>query len=116
MRISDWSSDVCSSDLGALRGRKPSVDAQRTARPGAEVELAGQRVDAFAHAGQAVAFADRAAQAAVVLDAGRDRLAVASSDERRVWHECVAPRRYRWSRFHIKKQTNYERACRPSKP
>src|SRR3546814_15853511 len=99
MRISDWSSDVCSSDLGALRGRKPSVDAQRTARAGAEVEIAVQRVDAFAHAGQAVAFADRAEQAAAVLDAGRDRFAVAGqrTEELRVGKVCVSTCRTRWS-------------------
>src|SRR3546814_16583888 len=88
MRISDWSSDVCSSDL----------------------------------------FADRAAQAAVVLDAGRDRFAVAGqahvhhvgvgvasavgqrllhqprSEERRVGTECVRTCRTRWAPYHSKKK------------
>src|SRR3546814_12969857 len=35
MRISDWSSDVCSSDLNALAGRLPGVVAtQSSAEPG----------------------------------------------------------------------------------
>src|SRR3546814_9802906 len=35
MRISDWSSDVCSSDLGRRRSRHPLRRAARTGRQGA---------------------------------------------------------------------------------
>src|SRR3546814_4701690 len=38
MRISDWSSDVCSSDLDQLRHRLPDVDHQLAERPAGEAD------------------------------------------------------------------------------
>src|SRR3546814_17980396 len=87
MRISDWSSDVCSSDLrfpGRVLAWQSSSEA--SGFPAAQiyaVVLAGQ-VPAEAHsAGSPV----------------RDR-----SEERRVGKECVSTCRSRWSPYHSKKQ------------
>src|SRR3546814_1425872 len=74
MRISDWSSDVCSSDL-------PRHDAV-----GMAVGRADQRA-ASTHA--AVADADAAGE-----------LGQLRSEERRVGKECVSTCRSRWSPYH----------------
>src|SRR3546814_5786137 len=72
MRISDWSSDVCSSDLQQL-----------TAWLGlaAPVTAAGWEARAAQPAGQAEA-------------------SVGRSEERRVGKECVSTCRSRWSPYH----------------
>src|SRR3546814_16465712 len=89
MRISDWSSDVCSSDLSledlGFRREEPG---EREV----DVEVAGP----------------------VVVDVVRGvveevlrrvlQLVDARSEERRVGKECVSTCRSRWSPFHIKKK------------
>src|SRR3546814_1913600 len=72
MRISDWSSDVCSSDLGD----------QLTELPEAE--------DDFRHSGLPVRL-DR------IYD---NHLRTLRSEERRVGKECVSTCRSRWSPYH----------------
>src|SRR3546814_20080589 len=104
MRISDWSSDVCSSDLfvaGNLLGRKDHAIAR--------IEL--DRVRALGHA--------RQSGARLALPAGRDdhhllarqahRLVeiddlgkvaqITRSEESRVGKECVSTGRSRWSPY-----------------
>src|SRR3546814_4812712 len=71
MRISDWSSDVCSSDLGLLR----------------QIVVDDQRV----HAVVAEELAHRAAGI---------RGEKLRSEERRVGKECVSTCRSRWSPYH----------------
>src|SRR3546814_2437938 len=75
MRISDWSSDVCSSDLAACRqgARRAGVQAGRCANRARWVRGA-------AHLRQ---------------DRRRRR-----SEERRVGKECVSTCRSRWSPYH----------------
>src|SRR3546814_9328904 len=94
MRISDWSSDVCSSDLLFLdelaRGQGLSEHLARLGvfAAGVQAEFGcahGPPRDAVARLVQA---GERPAQA-------RDR-----SDERRVGQECVSTCRTRWSRYH----------------
>src|SRR3546814_3995038 len=81
MRISDWSSDVCSSDLGAADavappyGKRPVVE-DRAGRKGRDGGVRGGR--------QLPQMADR-----------DDR-----SEERRVGKECVSTCRSRWSPDH----------------
>src|SRR3546814_10796888 len=77
MRISDWSSDVCSSDLS--RGPAPRAAGDRGTRRAAARTL--RRV------------ADRGAQR---LGQYRRR----RSEERRVGKECVSTCRSRWSPYH----------------
>src|SRR3546814_11878255 len=104
MRISDWSSDVCSSDLHTLiaAGLSPlavagvfSLDVK--ADEGAVLELA-----------EALGVPARFF-AAATLEAETPRLAspselvfreVGSSEERRVGKECVSTCRSRWSPYH----------------
>src|SRR3546814_11910060 len=97
MRISDWSSDVCSSDLiserfvqdcgtgfGVLTGSVP---------PGTPVTLYGDLVERL-----------RAQGAKAVVDAHGGMLKHAipqrRSEERRVGKECVSTCRSRWSPVH----------------
>src|SRR3546814_1647412 len=93
MRISDWSSDVCSSDLARWidvfceAGASSEDEARRILRAGADRGL-GMRM----HAGQ-------------LAESGAVRLAVelgaanARSEERRVGKECVSTCRSRWSPY-----------------
>src|SRR3546814_6718771 len=87
MRISDWSSDVCSSDLCRWIGpaaEPPSADAPqapRTAPPRSEF--------------------DRTPRPRLSV---RRRTCSTRSEERRVGKECVSTCRYRWSPYHYKKK------------
>src|SRR3546814_2085210 len=86
MRISDWSSDVCSSDLGrAPRPAHPVVAAARGAAVAAPRALSGDPA------------ALRPAPARG--DAAPDAV-VARSEERRVGKECVSTCRSPWSPYH----------------
>src|SRR3546814_14473217 len=87
MRISDWSSDVCSSDLG--RAAVP-VRAVPERRSGLDRGAGG------ACGGQSAR-----------LDPARCRgIGVPRSEERRVGTECISTGRTRWSPYHYtKKQT-----------
>src|SRR3546814_13716277 len=99
MRISDWSSDVCSSDLGGYPVRVDSHGALELDLP-----------ESLAR-GDAIAWNARfEEQKGLVVDAqGRvhytgvllDRLVRAGrSEERRVGKECVSTCRSRWSPYH----------------
>src|SRR3546814_12385305 len=107
MRISDWSSDVCSSDLGGnaqlgqavpalVEGLAHATLAAHAAQEGHAVELPLQVVvplvvNALQAAGVAVALLTH--QRAAVRAAVR-------SEERRVGKECVSTCRSRWSPYH----------------
>src|SRR3546814_15481694 len=97
MRISDWSSDVCSSDLA-------QVDPARC--------VDGRRVrGAHGEPGLVVAQAE---EQRCVVRGGRDVGAVQAqrravgirSEERRVGKECVSTCRYRWSPYPYKTNNN----------
>src|SRR3546814_8402438 len=79
MRISDWSSDVCSSDLFDARLDHP--------RLGREVGAGGEIADQPEPGEQ---------QRSRTLRANE----LARSEERRVGKECVSTCRYRWSPEH----------------
>src|SRR3546814_4246886 len=84
MRISDWSSDVCSSDLSALcRAKRCSADRL----------LLGQRV---------ITLDDRSGIVArgSIRPGSSTRLGICRSEERRVGKECVSTCRSRWSPYH----------------
>src|SRR3546814_2747385 len=84
MRISDWSSDVCSSDLGN-RALGP-----RMRVPIHVHEMGGvdRRIDLRRR---------QAGVAEQLLERAKVR---ARSEERRVGKECVSTCRYRWSPYH----------------
>src|SRR3546814_7812913 len=98
MRISDWSSDVCSSDLFV----DDRLDVQLLGRE--QRETLGQ-VEAHLVAEHAVG----AGPGPVLLEnAGLADMPhqVERSEARRVGKECVSPCRSRWSPYHYKKNTS----------
>src|SRR3546814_12494388 len=87
MRISDWSSDVCSSDLMTedmvdLPRLQPAIENDRRPARGEHSEIEGG-------AGRST------------LEQDGDR-----SEERRVGKECVSTCRSRWSQYHEKNNMN----------
>src|SRR3546814_15305453 len=102
MRISDWSSDVCSSDLGACRG----CGARGRAALGAGA--AGGRGGVTMVYSTFSPFASSEVEMPIGLALSRwvSRLRstrTGRSEERRVGKECVSTCRSRWSPYHYKK-------------
>src|SRR3546814_10954681 len=107
MRISDWSSDVCSSDLStSIRASPPTMTATATTPsreiPGAgskarEVVMLGAHMDSW-HTGTGAA--DNGAGVAVMMEAVRILQKTGRSEERRVGKEGVSTCRTRWSPYH----------------
>src|SRR3546814_13876258 len=83
MRISDWSSDVCSSDLLIV-----FIAGRGLAR----------RVETVARV------------AGLDPDGGYGVVELTRSEERRVGKECVSPCRSRWSTYHSTKKTSQQHA------
>src|SRR3546814_10958989 len=88
MRISDWSSDVCSSDLTEQRLHV----------------LAAWREAPFYSARERAALAW--AEAVTLVASNNLPDALYRSEERRVGKECVSTCRSRWSPYHSKKNKN----------
>src|SRR3546814_10428422 len=97
MRISDWSSDVFSSDLGIGAPRMVGVDQRQ--QPGEERERgeAGQQPP-----GRLVHPQPRPESEAAgdLRECGADIGESGRSEERRVGKECVSTCRSRWSQYH----------------
>src|SRR3546814_19202897 len=85
MRISDWSSDVCSSDLQGLFGRDGFDAIVYSRRIEFDLGAVGPSVAGPTRPDQLVGLEDR-------------------SEERRVGKECVSTCRSRWSPYHKKKK------------
>src|SRR3546814_4599384 len=85
MRISDWSSDVCSSDLPRLALSFLSFISGSLSRANERIGPCGFRL--------------RTASNAAGNDQ-RDQNGAGRSEERRVGKECVSTCRYRWSPYH----------------
>src|SRR3546814_14088315 len=95
MRISDWSSDVCSSDLPPAHCEQGARRPAGTARP-----CLGDQSDCA----RGMTVPDKvnlAAAFATFHDHWNPR-----SEERRVGKECVSTCRSRWSPYHYKKILN----------
>src|SRR3546814_15999921 len=98
MRISDWSSDVCSSDL---RFARLCDEPQRERRSLGDDRLSdlprviGQKVDQEAELGKVHGLGDGRTIAAIDLVEHQER-----SEERRVGQECVSTCRSRWAQYH----------------
>src|SRR3546814_16485577 len=91
MRISDWSSDVCSSDLRKREGRNGTVDglaAEAEAAKRVRHEASHHVAAAETHRTEVGEFHDH------------------RSEERRVGEECVSTCRSRWSPYHEKKKNS----------
>src|SRR3546814_3951196 len=91
VRISDWSSDVCSSNLAQPGGSPPAPPVDRQRRPGRGLCLP---VDLRPGSG-----------ARACIDAAR------RSEERRVGKECVSKCRCRWSTTHYQKKQESTQQC-----
>src|SRR3546814_20088303 len=101
MRISDWSSDVCSSDLvAALRRRHAAVPA--AIEVAIDDDLAAVEQAAHAAVRQLVDEEDAARQQPA-QDLRGARIAE-RSEARRVGPECVSPCRLRWLQYNYQKQ------------
>src|SRR3546814_18940290 len=113
MLISNWSSDVCSSDLLQVLAFATVLALTACASlppPTAELATARQAVaragdaDADPYAADEVSQARRAlelAQAAMAQGREDDARSL-RSEERRVGQECVSTCRHRWSPYHYK--------------
>src|SRR3546814_20327315 len=102
MRISDWSSDVCSSDLGTHLHHDRSSDVWHHAQR-------DQAHSFKAAAGEHVEDVDDPARSPLGKLLQRQRIDARQghrSEERRVGKECVSTCRYRWSPSHLKKTKN----------
>src|SRR3546814_9053065 len=84
MRISDWSSDVCSSDLPKLNS---------TSRSAAPLFRSSVMLSTSKAVGMPLP-----SKVTPAVESGSRR-----SEERRVGKECVSTCRYRWSPYHYKK-------------
>src|SRR3546814_2274950 len=92
MRISDWSSDVCSSDLAPTQSELVVLAAE------SREELLQRARAALAHLQSASL--PEVAKACSAYARGAQRLALIRSEERRVGKECVSTCRSRWSPYH----------------
>src|SRR3546814_18917004 len=97
MRISDWSSDVCSSDLEDQRGVHAVSGAHQAI---SVVRLPGELVEVDGGAtGLGLTLCDLERQLSPVLARECDE---ERSEERRVGKGCVSKCRSRWSPYHYK--------------
>src|SRR3546814_11372009 len=104
MRISDWSSDVCSSDLaGATKSfpllcREWCPDHISTIHPASADRM--RAFEPLQSAGKAATGQPRPTlriRDVVAITVG---IIIGRSEERRVGQECVSTCRYRWSPYH----------------
>src|SRR3546814_14856535 len=109
MRISDWSSDVCSSDLKAQdagAGKAAFAQAQKLCRSGFPIAMADARrlvaaIDQGTTSSRCILFDEKAAIVAVAQKEHRQIFPrPGRSEERRGGHECVSKCSSRWSPCH----------------
>src|SRR3546814_20504912 len=115
MRISDWSSDVCSSDLGGAEGDLGLVDhADDDGQRSRRAEREGGGLGKYRlHGSTFPVFAAPARNAPGRPMLCRERANCGTrSEERRVGKECVSTCRARWSTYHYKKKTQSQRNLR----
>src|SRR3546814_17699445 len=93
MRISDWSSDVCSSDLAGRAKLEPAERecGRHNARHQRPATVGMGRLPLMGHD-------------PVLGHITRQNVAAKRSEERRVGKECVSTCRSRWSPYHSKKK------------
>src|SRR3546814_15840728 len=92
LRISDWSSDVCSSDLTTTGSSPPGATGCRPCS------------SPTASASSARWSSTRPPRATRCCGSGEP----SRSEERRVGQECVSTCRSRWSTYHYKKNIEYQ--------
>src|SRR3546814_13525658 len=107
MRISDWSSDVCSSDLTGQPGLPNIGDLRQTGLPGGpnrfdeqETTRRMQIIVRDNNVDQALRALKKKLQREGVYREMKLRRHYERSEERRVGKECVSTCRSRWSPYH----------------
>src|SRR3546814_1663255 len=101
MRISDWSSDVCSSDLTAMMVKEYIGDHYGPVRFAIGTNGSGAALQQYNIANNAPGLLSGAMPTATFADILSTAMTVADrSAERRVGKECVSTCRYRWSPDH----------------
>src|SRR3546814_14164650 len=117
MRISDWSSDVCSSDLlSGMTGAAATEAAEffdiykmnvvniPTNRPIARIddedEFYKNITDKFGAIAKTIREANERGQPVLVGTVSIEKSVLLRSEERRVGNECVSTCRSRWSPYH----------------
>src|SRR3546814_12570964 len=103
MRISDWSSDVCSSDLPAALFEPPFAIYNRRGRS-ALVLVCEHASNRMPERYQRLGLSENDLLRHIAWDMGALEVAQARSDERRVGKECVSTCRSRWSPYPNKKK------------
>src|SRR3546814_19450072 len=104
MRISDWSSDVCSSDL-RLAERRATIAGNLS---GGEHQMLAIGAALLTQPRILINDEPTLGLAVPVIEALCEKLSQ-RSEERRVGKECVITCRCRWSRSHEKKKMNAEK-------
>src|SRR3546814_20129233 len=106
MRISDWSSDVCSSDLQQARGGRADLALVEEHAPGGRLDRRVEMRTIGEHDLRCLT-AEFETDALQVAFAGLDHQlapdrarAGERSEERRVGKECVSTSSSRWSQYH----------------
>src|SRR3546814_11977337 len=104
MRISDWSSDVCSSDLELEQRETPekSLKENNPKEKAGLLRLRARRIAAIAKnaADKGLVVGPEAiAKLKALADSFRTAQVAARSEERRVGKECVSTCRSRWSPY-----------------
>src|SRR3546814_20961131 len=107
MRISDWSSDVCSSDLceAAALAQSGACGHAASGHGGSLVRSAGAALDTQKRGDESSDSNFHSSRSVCALRAEAewwldDSLFRVRSEERRVGKECVSTGRSRWSRYH----------------
>src|SRR3546814_13499649 len=104
MRISDWSSDVCSSDLAGEEDERATSSDRRPSRQSGLVRLPAAKPEKS----QAESVAGQRIEGRVIVVDGDTMLVgsrlVRRSEERRVGKEGVSTCSSRWSPYHSKKK------------
>src|SRR3546814_16603425 len=100
MRISDWSSDVCSSDLIA----RPFINSRNIRRTMIAALVRSTKPRSISSDHRKICTGSTVA--GEVKPSGglatKARMPIIRSEERRVGEECVSTWRFRWSPFHSK--------------
>src|SRR3546814_17754551 len=102
MRISDWSSDVCSSDLDKIKAMKTVETLNEGLKREYRLTITAKDIDARVD-DEVKAIAPTVRMPG--FRPGKVPPNLIRSEERRVGKECVSTCRSRWSPFHKKKKT-----------
>src|SRR3546814_2781386 len=98
MRISDWSSDVCSSDL-LLKNALAQVELADRLGYDYAWEVEHHFLEEYSHSSAPEVFLAAASQRTKNIRLGHGIVQLTRSEERRVGKECVSTCRSRWSPY-----------------